>query len=125
MRVLTDTRAEPPIALPHRASRGYWGSVFQRVLRDPVAMVAGLVILAIVLAAIFAPWVAPGDPYKGSMIRRLKPIGDAFYLLGSDELGRDMVTRLIYGGPPSPFLGRVPGGLPLPIRPTPAPPFLL
>jgi peptide/nickel transport system permease protein len=42
------------------------------------------------------------------MIRRLKPVGDAFYLLGSDELGRDMLTRLIYGGRLSLFMGVLP-----------------
>src|SRR5258707_13343974 len=78
-------------------------------MRDPVAMVAAGVILTIVLAAAFAPFVAPGDPYKGAMLRRLKPIGDATYWLGSDELGRDMLTRLIYGGRPPPFLWGPPG----------------
>jgi peptide/nickel transport system permease protein len=66
------------------------------------------VILAIVLAAVFAPFVAPGDPYKGAMLRRLKPIGDSLYWLGSDELGRDMLTRLIYGGRLSLFMGVLP-----------------
>jgi len=32
------------------------------------------------------------------MLRRLRPVGDALYALGSDELGRDMLSRLIYGG---------------------------
>jgi peptide/nickel transport system permease protein len=108
MALLSDIRIDVPAVLPIRASRGYWTSVLRRLMRDPVAMVAAGVILAIVLAAIFAPWIAPGDPYRGSMIRRLKPIGDALYLLGSDELGRDMVTRLIYGGRLSLFMGVLP-----------------
>src|SRR5258707_12261749 len=78
-------------------------------MRDPVAMVAAGVILTIVLAAAFAPFVAPGDPYKGAMLRRLRPIGDALYWLGSDELGRDMLTRLIYGGAGPPFNDLRPG----------------
>src|SRR5712675_2511063 len=108
MAVLSDIRIDAVAPLPARASRGYWGSVLRRLMRDPVAMVAAGVILAIVLAAVFAPWVAPGDPYRGAMLRRLRPIGDAFYLLGSDELGRDMVTRLIYGGRLSLFMGVLP-----------------
>ena len=52
--------------------------------------------------------VAPADPYKGAMLRRLKPVGDALYLLGSDELGRDMLSRLIYGGRLSLFMGVLP-----------------
>jgi len=106
--LLSDIRIDAPAALPLRASRGYWGSVLRRLLRDPVAVAAGCIILTIVLAAIFAPWIAPGDPYRGAMLRRLKPIGDALYLLGSDELGRDMVTRLIYGGRLSLFMGVLP-----------------
>ena len=91
-----------------RMGRGYWADVGRRLMRDPVAVTAACVILLIVLAAIFAPLVAPADPYKGSMIRRLKPILDANYLLGSDELGRDMLTRLIYGGRLSLFMGVLP-----------------
>jgi peptide/nickel transport system permease protein len=102
--------ATADIALPEsrRMARGYWADVGRRLMRDPVAVVAACVILLIVLAAIFAPLIAPADPYKGSMIRRLKPILDTNYLLGSDELGRDMLTRLIYGGRLSLFMGVLP-----------------
>jgi peptide/nickel transport system permease protein len=97
-------------ALPEsrRMGRSYWADVGRRLMRDPVAVTAACVILLIVLAAIFAPLIAPADPYKGSMIRRLKPILDPNYLLGSDELGRDMLTRLIYGGRLSLFMGVLP-----------------
>ncbi len=105
--------ATADIALPptKRVSRGYWADVARRLSRDPVAMTALCIVLLIVLAAIFAPYVAPADPYKGSMIRRLKPIWDANYILGSDELGRDMLTRLIYGGRLSLFMGGLPVAL--------------
>jgi peptide/nickel transport system permease protein len=98
--VAQDARTASDCAAPsrRRAGRGYWSGVVRRLLRDPVAVAAIVVILLIVLAALFAPYVAPADPYKSSMIRRLKPIGDAMYLLGSDELGRDLLSRLIYGG---------------------------
>ena len=71
-------------------------------------MVALGVIPLIVLAAIFAPFIAPADPYRGSMLRRLRPIGFPGYPLGGDELGRDMLTRLIYGGRLSLFIGVMP-----------------
>jgi peptide/nickel transport system permease protein len=103
--VLPPAPAAPPA---RRLSRGYWAGVGRRLLRDKVALVAGAILLLIVLAAVFAPWIAPADPYKGSMLRRLKPVGDALYLLGSDELGRDMLTRLIYGGRLSLFMGVLP-----------------
>lgn len=89
-------------------SPGYWMGVLHRFRRDPVAVVAGLVILTIILLAIFAPYLAPGDPYRSSMIRRLRPIGTDNFPLGTDELGRDMLTRLIYGGRLSLFMGVTP-----------------
>jgi peptide/nickel transport system permease protein len=100
--------ADALIHAPVPASRGYWASVAIRLSRDPVAMVALAVVLAIVLAAIFAPLIAPADPLKGSMLRRLRPIGFPGYPLGADELGRDMLTRLIYGGRLSLFIGVTP-----------------
>ena len=64
--------------------------------------------LLIVLAAIFAPLIAPFDPYKESIVGRLKPFGWRGHLLGTDELGRDMLSRLIYGGRVSLLMGLVP-----------------
>jgi peptide/nickel transport system permease protein len=98
------------VVLPptQRVGRGYWAAVGRRLLRDPVAVTAACIILLIILAAIFAPYVAPADPYKGSMIRRLKPVWDANFILGSDELGRDLLSRLIYGGRLSLFMGVFP-----------------
>lgn len=79
-------------------SRGYWASVTVRLRRDPVTLVCAAVLIAIVCSAIFAPLIAPMDPYKTSMVNRLKPIGTEGFVLGTDELGRDMLSRLIYGG---------------------------
>lgn len=89
-------------------SEGYWSSVGRRLVRDPVAMFALALILLIVLAAILAPYLAPADPFRGSMVRRLRPIGTPNYPLGSDELGRDLLSRLIYGGRLSLFMGVTP-----------------
>jgi peptide/nickel transport system permease protein len=89
-------------------TRGYWGNVGRRLARDPVSMVCAAILLAIVLGAIFAPWLGLADPYQGSMIRRLRPIGTPGYPLGTDELGRDMVARLIHGGRLSLLIGLLP-----------------
>jgi len=89
-------------------SPGYWRGVLRRLRRDPVAMTCAAILLIIILAAIFAPWIAPADPYRASMLRRLRPVGTPGFPLGSDELGRDMLTRLIYGGRLSLFLGLAP-----------------
>jgi peptide/nickel transport system permease protein len=84
---------------------GYWHGVLQRLLRDKVTVFCILLVLAMFLAIILAPLITPHDPYQASMIRRLKPVGTPGYLLGTDELGRDMFTRLLFGGRLSWFLG--------------------
>lgn len=94
-------------AAPAR-SHGYWAGVWRRLRRDPVALVCAGILLALVLGAIFAPWLGLADPYQGSLIRRLRPIGAPNHPLGTDELGRDMLARLIYGGRLTLFLGIVP-----------------
>ena len=66
------------------------------------------VIVLIALAAICAPLIAPFDPLKTSMVYRLKPIGFRNFVLGTDELGRDMLSRLIYGGRMSLLMGLTP-----------------
>lgn len=90
------------------ASSGYWTRVARQMRREPVALAAALILLLIVAAAVFAPWLAPADPYKASMLRRLLPVGSANHWLGTDELGRDMLTRLMYGGRLSLLMGVVP-----------------
>ena len=81
-----------------RRRRSYWGGVTTRLSRDPVTLICAAILIAIVLVAIFAPFLGLEDPYKTSVIRRLKPPGTPGYPLGTDELGRDLLTRLIYGG---------------------------
>jgi ABC-type antimicrobial peptide transport system permease subunit len=87
---------------------GYWITVARRIRRDPVTLFCLVVLSLIVLAAIFAPFVAPHDPYKTSMLRRLAPMGTPGHLLGTDELGRDLLTHLIYGGRISLFMSFTP-----------------
>lgn len=89
-------------------SPGFWSSVLRRLSRDPVAMIALGVLVLLILIAILAPYIAPYDPSKGSVIRRLKPIGTPGFLLGTDELGRDMISRLIYGARLSLIMGVIP-----------------
>jgi peptide/nickel transport system permease protein len=89
-------------------SPGYWSTVIRRFRRDPVAVAALIVVLALILMAVFAPLIAPADPYRASMLRRLRPIGTEGFPLGTDELGRDMLTRLIYGARLSLLMGVTP-----------------
>jgi peptide/nickel transport system permease protein len=89
-------------------ARSYWRRVGRRLRYDYVTLFFLAIIILIVLAAIFAPWLAPMDPNKSSMAYRLKPIGFRNFLLGSDELGRDMLSRLIYGARMSLLMGLTP-----------------
>ena len=97
-----------PATLPMQRSRGYWTSAMLRFFNDPVAVGAAVVVLLLIAMAIFGPWLAPADPYASSMLKRLKPIGTEGLPLGSDELGRDMLSRLIVGARLSLFIGITP-----------------
>lgn len=91
-----------------QTSQGYWAGVWKRLRRDPVTIACGLILMAMLLAIVFAHLIAPHDPYQGSMLRRLRMVGTPNHLLGTDELGRDMLTRLLYGGRLSWFMGITP-----------------
>ena len=74
-----------------------WG----KLKRYPLFALAILLFL-LVIPAIFAPLVAPHDPFTGSLSHRLTPPvwqdgGTTEHLLGTDKLGRDMLSRIIYG----------------------------
>lgn len=83
-----------------------------RWLGNPGLIAAALVLGAIVLMAVFAPLVAPYDPYDQSLDRRMLPPAfvdaeraDPAHLLGTDNLGRDYLSRLIYGARISLLIG--------------------
>lgn len=102
---------EPPLELAAAApaaSAGYWRTVARRFRGERLAMGAACVIVLLLLMAVFAPLLAPADPYLASMLRRLKPIGFEGHPLGTDELGRDMLSRLIVGARLSLFMGITP-----------------
>jgi peptide/nickel transport system permease protein len=93
---------------PAGTPMSYWQLVCWRLRRDTVTLTAAAVILGIVLAAILAPSLAPHNPFEGSIRKRLAPIGTAGHLLGTDEQGRDMLSRLLFGGRLSLTAGVVP-----------------
>lgn len=104
----TATTKAVPAAAAHASRQGYWRGVLRRLLRDPGGVVVGVVILLLLALALFGPWLIVKDPYQTSMFLRLKPIGSDGFPLGSDELGRDMLSRLILGTRLSLFMGIVP-----------------
>ena len=100
-----------PAKVPQELSEqtpGYWASVGRRFLRDKVAVGAALVVLVLVMLALIGQWLAPADPYASSMLSRLKPLGTPGHPLGTDELGRDMLSRLLTGARLSLFMGITP-----------------
>jgi len=92
----------------YKRSRGHWANVAARIVRNPLAMTAAIILLALIGIAVFAPWIMPADPFATSMFTRLKPIGTPGHLFGTDELGRDLLSRLMLGGRLSLFMGITP-----------------
>jgi len=84
-----------PIAINPRARRRRL--LRKRFLRRPLAVVGLAVALAFILVAIFAPWIAPYSPSETDFNATLAPPFTEGHILGTDELGRDMLSRLIWG----------------------------
>lgn len=82
-----------------------------RLLRNKGAVAGLAIILAFALLAILAPLVAPADPLEQTIAMRKTPPLTAGYLLGTDELGRDMLSRLIYGARLSMTIGIISVGI--------------
>lgn len=78
-----------------RAEAPAW-RVVRRLARNRLAMLGLAIIVIFVALAVLAPWIAPHDPLQSSFAKRLQP-PSAEHWLGTDELGRDMLSRLLYG----------------------------
>jgi peptide/nickel transport system permease protein len=89
-------------------TRGYWGNVWRRLRYDYATLFFLLIILLIILSAVFAPAFAPFDPNKTSMASRLRPLLWRGHVLGTDEQGRDILSRILYGGRTSLLMGILP-----------------
>ena len=78
------------VAAPRRAG------LVARLARDRVALVSAVLLTLIVLSAMFAPWVAPYDPYYTDLTKAMAP-PSAEHWFGTDNTGRDMLSRVLYG----------------------------
>jgi ABC-type dipeptide/oligopeptide/nickel transport system permease subunit len=79
--------------------------VFRRIPKT-----AAVIILLLLVCAIFSPWIAPHDPIKQDLANSLKPPcwqqgGSPNYILGTDNLGRDILSRIVYGARVSTIVG--------------------
>jgi peptide/nickel transport system permease protein len=68
-----------------------------RIRRNRLAMAGLIIVTILLLVAAFAPWIAPHDPFVQNLSNRLQPPGTPGYLLGTDDFGRDILSRIIHG----------------------------
>jgi peptide/nickel transport system permease protein len=78
------------------AQRGLWQNFLRNLRSNPLAMVGLVLVLMVISLAILAPWVAPHDPLEVNLENKLLPPGGE-YLLGTDDMGRDLLSRCIFG----------------------------
>lgn len=90
--LLTDT----PTSRRH-AQFAAWYRGWLNFKSNPMTMIGLLILLSLVAIAALAPLLAPQDPFEQDLAARLLPPGSGKYLLGSDGLGRDILSRMIYG----------------------------
>ena len=80
-----------------QAKLSAWYRVWLALRSNPMAMFGLLILATLVFIALFASVLAPHDPFEQNLAARLTPPGEGGYILGSDSLGRDILSRLMYG----------------------------
>jgi peptide/nickel transport system permease protein len=95
------------------AGKSYWKRARERLLRDRVTMAVTALLACIVVMVLAAPLIAPYDPTAGSVLARLKSPGWQGHWLGTDDVGRDLWSRILYGGRLSLLCGVAPVALAL------------
>jgi ABC-type dipeptide/oligopeptide/nickel transport system permease subunit len=98
--------AAPAALEESRSAARFWR--LESFARDRGALLSGLFLLAVLLAVLFAPLIAHYGPDEADNLARYKPIGTAGHILGTDQQGRDMLARLLFGGRVSLLVGVVP-----------------
>ena len=89
-----------------------WQDAIRRLIQNRAAMIGGITILVLIILAIFAPWIAPYSySYQNLDVGASPP--SAEHLLGTDVLGRDLLSRLLYGARISLLVGFVATGVAL------------
>jgi peptide/nickel transport system permease protein len=96
---MTTTHADGVIVQPKPAG---WLSILAKLRREGLPILPTLILLGVAFVAVFAYWISPYDPEIGSLGKRFRPPvwqtgGSWEFILGSDHLGRDILSRLIYG----------------------------
>jgi len=82
--------------IPERPEVNLWKDAFRRMCKNKMAVLGAIIIIALLILAIFAPYIAPYYYADGSLKDNYAKPGDK-YLLGADFMGRDVLSRIIYG----------------------------
>jgi peptide/nickel transport system permease protein len=95
------TLAPPTPVVPVALADADRSRAWRKLVRNPGAIAGVLILLTVIVAAVAAPHVAPHDPARQSLIRRFTPPlwvqgGNSAYPLGTDQVGRDILSRIIY-----------------------------
>ena len=95
------TLAPPTPVVPVALADVDRSRAWRKLVRNPGAIAGALILLTVIVAAVAAPHVAPHDPARQSLIRRFTPPlwvqdGNSAYPLGTDQVGRDILSRIIY-----------------------------
>ena len=110
---MTTGLLEPPAtaaAVAASATDSLLAANLRQFLANRTAVGSAIVVLLFGAMAVLAPWIAPHDPYESDLFRRLQPPGwlpggEWAFPLGCDALGRDILSRIVYGARISMFIG--------------------
>jgi oligopeptide transport system permease protein len=87
-------------------SHSLWSDAFDRLKKNKLAVISGIILIGLIVLAIFAPWIAPHSySYQNLELGAVGPSGT--YWLGTDTLGRDQFSRILYGARVSLLVGFV------------------
>lgn len=81
-----------------------WRVMLRKYMNNKLAVIGAFLLFIIIGSALFAPWLAPQDPSTQVLLDKLSPPGEK-YILGADNLGRDTLSRLLYGARVSLLVG--------------------
>jgi peptide/nickel transport system permease protein len=102
MRLSIRASASDNAGIPVR--RSVWLTNLQQFFKRPIAVIGLTILLILIAAAVLAPYIAPYDPIKRNFADRFAP-PSAQYLFGTDALGRDQFSRVLYGGRVTLYIG--------------------
>ncbi len=88
---------DPSPSSRRQARLGQLWLAWLRIRRNRLAMAGLVIVTLLLLVALLAPWIAPHDPFVQNLSNRLQPPGTPGYWLGTDDFGRDILSRIIHG----------------------------